>query len=157
MPHSFNLSARLNSPCPEDTFSIFNNWAIKATGNFPQCIRNADRIIDDCNRHFKDIHKLSALELGSLEGHLSVTFDKHFRQLTCIEGRPYHYLKALVAKELLGLKAKILCGNFINFLRETDERWDVIIATGVLYHMHNPIELIKLMSQHSGTAVAIHN
>jgi hypothetical protein len=40
-----------------------------------------------------------------------------------------------------------LCGDFVRYLKEPGPNFDVGLASGVLYHMQNPAELIELMSK----------
>lgn len=48
----------------------------------------------------------------------------------------------------MGLKrCQFLCGDFVEYLRENPGNFDVCIASGVLYHMINPAELISLVAQ----------
>src|SRR5262249_30779338 len=57
------------------------------------------------------------------------------------------YLKSLVTKEILGLKAHYLLGDFNHYLAETEDRYDLVFASGVLYHMVDPIFTLYLISR----------
>jgi hypothetical protein len=46
-------------------------------------------------------------------------------------------------KETLGIDARFLLGDFVPFVTQTGERFDAVIASGVLYHMERPVELLK--------------
>lgn len=68
-------------------------------------------------------------------------------KIVAIEGNARAYLKCLVVKELLHLqRARFLCGDFMAYLRERPERFDVCFASGVLYHMTEPVDLIRLIA-----------
>jgi hypothetical protein len=97
---------------------------------------------------FKD---KTVLELGPLEaGHTYMLENYGAAAITAIEANTRAYLKCLVIKEILGLsRSHFLCGDFIEFLRQTEERFDVCVASGVLYHMRNPAELIGLIAKTS--------
>jgi hypothetical protein len=72
-------------------------------------------------------------------------------EITAIESNTRAFLKCLIIKELLKLeRARFLCGDFLEFLRQADEsvKYQICIASGVLYHMQNPVELIALLSRH---------
>lgn len=88
------------------------------------------------------------LELGPLEGGHSYMLEQlGAEQVVAIEANPRSYLKCLIAKEILQLKrVQFRLGDFIGYLREPDQAFDVCVASGVLYHMHNPAELIALIA-----------
>lgn len=93
------------------------------------------------------------LELGPLEGAHSYMIEKeHPSSLLAIEANPKAFLKCLVIKELLQLKqTRFLLGDFNGYLRSTSETFDCCIASGVLYHMKNPIELLGLIAKSSAS------
>ena len=86
------------------------------------------------------------LELGPMEGHHTWQLEQMGAEVTAIEGNPNCYLKCLVVKEVLGMKAKFFVGDFLQYLATPGTSFDLIMASGVLYHMVNPIELIYLLS-----------
>lgn len=93
----------------------------------------------------------SVLELGPLEGGHSYMLERAgAAEVIAIEANSRAFLKCLVVKELLGLsRARFLCGDFVEYLRGAPRRFDLIVASGVLYHMRNPAELIELMARAS--------
>jgi len=90
------------------------------------------------------------LELGPLEGGHTWTLEQRgAASILAIEANTHAFLKCLVTKELLEMKrARFVCGDFLEYLRNTDKAFHVCIACGVLYHMLNPAELIDLLSRH---------
>jgi hypothetical protein len=88
------------------------------------------------------------VELGPLEGgHTWMLEQLGAAQITAIEANERAYLKCLTVKELTGLtRARFLYGDSVAYLRETDEHFDVGIASGILYHMTNPVELLALLA-----------
>ncbi|WP_207954637.1 methyltransferase domain-containing protein [Saccharopolyspora elongata] len=44
-------------------------------------------------------------------------------------------------------RAWFLLGDFTPYLRDTDQRFDICFASGVLYHMRNPVETIALTAK----------
>lgn len=50
-------------------------------------------------------------------------------------------MKSLLAKELLQINARFIYGDFMGYL-EIGEEYDLVVASGVLYHMINPVELL---------------
>jgi SAM-dependent methyltransferase len=91
------------------------------------------------------------LELGPLEGAHSYILQQHgAASVTAIEANTRAYLKCLIVKELLGLdRVHFVCGDFVGFLEDTDEMYDLIFSAGVLYHMRDPIGLIAKLARHT--------
>lgn len=91
------------------------------------------------------------LELGPLEATQTYLLEKlGAEEIVAIEANTTAYLKCLVVKEILGLaRAAFLCGDFLPYLRANPRRFDVCIASGVLYHMRSPAELIALVARAS--------
>jgi hypothetical protein len=88
------------------------------------------------------------LELGPLEaGHTFMLQQMGAASITAIEANTRAFLKCLIVKEVLGLqRARFLCGDFVEYLRAGSERFDACLASGVLYHMRNPVELLALLA-----------
>jgi hypothetical protein len=88
------------------------------------------------------------VELGPLEGSHTYALEKAgAADIVAIEAHPQAYLKCLVFKELTGLtRAHFLCGDFMAYLRRPGQHFDVGIASGVLYHMSEPIDLIARLA-----------
>jgi hypothetical protein len=91
----------------------------------------------------------TALELGPLEGaHTYMLELAGFASIIAIESNTRAYMKCLIVKEILGLsRARFQCGDFVEYLRSSPPRRDVVFASGVLYHMIDPAELIDLISR----------
>lgn len=90
------------------------------------------------------------LELGPLEGGHTYSLEhKHdAAEIIAIEANQRAYLKCLVTKEILGAtRSRFLLGDFNRYMAESDDRFDLVVACGVLYHMENPAEHIKLLCQ----------
>ena len=68
-------------------------------------------------------------------------------QVVAIEANARAFLKCLIVKELVGLpRVEFLCGDSVAYLRDTNRRFDVCVASGILYHMQDPAELIALLA-----------
>jgi hypothetical protein len=95
------------------------------------------------------------VELGPLEaGHTYMLESLGAESILAIEANKRAYLKCLIVKEILGLsRSRFLLADFVSFLRENETPFDICIASGVLYHMHNPCELIHLVSKASNKIV----
>jgi hypothetical protein len=89
------------------------------------------------------------LELGPLEGGHSYMFqDRKARQVIAIEANSRAFLKCLCIKDVLKLdKVEFKLGDFMPFLERETSKYDMVFASGVLYHMQDPIRLLELMSK----------
>ena len=93
---------------------------------------------------------MSVLELGPLEGAHSYQIEQFgASRVVCIESNTEAYLKCLVLKEALRLRSEFLCGDVLSYLGATRDYYDLIFCSGILYHMANPVELIKLICSRS--------
>jgi hypothetical protein len=73
---------------------------------------------------------------------------KEGAQVVAIEGNSNAYLRSLVARELIGYaNSQILYGDFMEYLRSHHSSWDLIVASGVLYHLNDPLEFIQLCAE----------
>jgi hypothetical protein len=92
---------------------------------------------------------MSVIELGPLEGiHTWLLAKLGARRIVAIESNVEAYLKCLIVKELLDLKqAHFLLGDFNPYLERTDERFDLAFCAGVLYHMEDPLSMIRNLSR----------
>jgi hypothetical protein len=95
------------------------------------------------------IKGMNVLELGPLEaGHSYMLEQFGAASVTAIEANQRAFLKCLVVKEILQLnRVHFLCGDFVEYLRHDPPTFDLCVASGVLYHMRNPAELIALAAK----------
>lgn len=92
----------------------------------------------------------SVLELGPLEGgHTYCLEQAGARSILGIEANTRAFLKCLVVKEVIGLqRSNFLLGDFEEYLRAGGgERFHAVIASGVLYHVRNPVELLQNLAR----------
>jgi uncharacterized protein DUF1698 len=92
----------------------------------------------------------TVLELGPLEaGHTYMLEEAGARSILAIEANTRAFLKCLIAKEVVGLhRSRFVLGDFEEYLRAPgSERFDASIASGVLYHVRNPVELIHNLAR----------
>lgn len=100
-------------------------------------------------KEIKGVAGMNVLELGPLEaGHTYMLEQAGAARVLAIEANRRAFLKCLIIKEVLKLeRATFLCGDFVEYLRTAGERFDLCVASGVLYHMRDPVELIALLSK----------
>jgi SAM-dependent methyltransferase len=88
------------------------------------------------------------LELGPFEGYDSYLFTTlGARQVTAIEANNINFLKCLLLKDTLGLDIRFLHGDAFEYLRATDKRYDIVWASGILYHSERPIDLLMQIAR----------
>ena len=87
----------------------------------------------------------SVVELGPLEAsHTYILERRGPASLLAIESNRLSFFRCLVVKEALDLKvARFQLGDFAQWLRQDLGRYDFIVASGVLYHMHDPISVLE--------------
>lgn len=85
---------------------------------------------------FGPIEGRDILELGPLEAsHTYMIEQRRPASILAIEANRLSFLRCLVVKELLGLKiAKFELGNFVPWLETAEQRFDLIVASGIISH-----------------------
>ena len=99
------------------------------------------------------------LELGPLEGaHSWLLVSQGAASVTAVEANRRAYLKCLVMKEVLGTeRVRVLLGDCVDHLAEPPEpRYDLAVASGVLYHMTDPVTLLARLAARRGSALPLH-
>ncbi len=87
----------------------------------------------------KPLSECRVLDLACLEGHYAIEFALHGAEAVAIELRDANIAKAAFAADKLGLE-KMTCyqDDVRNLSRETYGRFDIIICSGILYHLPGP-------------------
>jgi len=143
-------------PTDQNILDIFNGeWAsqlpsslgLKTSPGFAGLFE--DGRMDWAEKSFGGFQSKSCLELGPLEaGHSYMLQKKGASKVLAIEANSRAFLKCLCVKEILSLdKVAFKFGDFRKFFEESDEQFDVLIASGVLYHMLDPLKLIEQMTK----------
>ena len=145
------------APNSQNALDIFKGeWASKLPEPLAALHAGAIPLFEDLRiewaiEQWGGIEGRTVLELGPLEaGHTYMLERAGAASILSIEANTRAYLKCLIVKELLELhRVRFVCGDFVEFLRANQARYDVCIACGVLYHMRNPIELLALLAKAS--------
>ena len=97
-----------------------------------------------------DLHGKSVLELGPYEAYHTYQLSRHGAfPITAIEGNNINYLKCLIVKEVLDIRARFLYGDILGFASDTSESYDLCWACGVLYHQVDPLMFLKAVARSS--------
>jgi hypothetical protein len=94
------------------------------------------------------IEGFNVLELGPLEaGHTTMLESASAASIVAVEGNTRAFLKCLIVKELLRLnRSQFLCGDLMEYLDGDPGRFDLCVASGVLYHLQEPMKALHLIS-----------
>jgi hypothetical protein len=88
------------------------------------------------------------LELGPLEGgHTYMLSQAGASIVTSIESNSTAFLKCLIVQNALKFEADFILGDFRPYLETCTETYDLLVASGVLYHMTEPVELLQGMAK----------
>lgn len=146
-----------SAPSDQNALDIFKGeWAAILPAPFDHLRAGRYNLFYD-NRAFWALNELGGcegqrvLELGPCEGQHSYMLEQRgAASIISIEANTRAYLKCLVVKDVVGLqRVKFLCGDFVNYLEQTEEQFDLIFAAGVLYHMRDPVGLIGQLARHT--------
>ena len=144
-------------PSPQHAVDLFAGmWSSKFPEGTP-AVSGAEALAFEDGRLVRGIEGLgglngkTVLELGPLDGGHSYMLERAgAASVVSIEANTRAYLRCLITKEIFALqRVRFLLGDFLAYLRTTNDRFDVCIASGVLYHMSNPPELIALIANHA--------
>ncbi|MQP64085.1 DUF1698 domain-containing protein [Niveispirillum sp. SYP-B3756] len=92
------------------------------------------------------------LELGPFEAYNTYQFEIYgASSVLALESNIVNYMKCLVVKNAFNLKSVFLLGDFVKYLDETNNTFDVCWASGVLYHLKDPVHFLKAISKTSNS------
>ena len=143
------------APSARVAVEIFRGeWSSKLPGELAAVSGTFDAFDDPRVRLAVDavggIDGARVLELGALEGgHTWMLEQMGADEIVAVEGNTRAFLRCLITKETVGLaRSRFLCGDFVSYLREhPDERFDFVWASGVLYHVQEPLELLETIAR----------
>ena len=155
--HSRRLTV-YTAPSDQNAVDIMRReWASRFPGDLGNAIEAGQIPLFEDSRIIWAIEQLGGitgfhiLELGPLEGGHSYMLEQNgAASVFAVEGNTRAYIKCLITKEVLGLKrVKFGCGDFCTYLSQTSKHFDMILASGVLYHMRDPVSLIAEIARHT--------
>jgi hypothetical protein len=108
----------------------------------------ADNRIAWAIAQYGDLRGRLVMELGPLEAAHTYMLAEAGAHVDAVESNRLAYFKCLVTREVMGFpNARFYLGDCVQWLEQTDKRYDLIVASGVLYHMREPTRLLKAMAE----------
>ena len=107
--------------------------------------REEDSVITAASTYFGGLEGKSVLELGAYEGYHSRELERcGAAQVTAIEGNPRNFLKCCAVKNHYQLnRTQYRLGDCSVYLDDCDQRFDLVVASGILYHLFDPIAALE--------------
>lgn len=102
----------------------------------------ADERIDWLLGRLGDVDGANVLELGPLEGGHTWMLERAGARVTAVEANRDAFLRCLIVKNALRMNATFMLGDFSRAL-PAGGPWDLVLASGVLYHMQSPEKLLE--------------
>lgn len=88
----------------------------------------------------------SVLELGPLEGGHTLMLERAGATVLAVESNKGAFLRCLITKNHFNLGAKFILGDFEK-MDFGGRRFDLVLASGILYHMKDPVRLLQTLGQ----------
>lgn len=140
------------APTAQNAVSVLTGW----TSQFPPSAHVtagshplfADTRIEWALQHSGSIADKRILEIGPLEGMHTYMLNQHGPALIdAVEANKQCFLRCLVTKEILSInRARFHLGDALKWLDSTEAKYDLGIASGVLYHMADPGLFLQLLA-----------
>jgi hypothetical protein len=159
--NALNLMSQ-SYPSPQNVVDIFSGAWISRLPEVDGAAVNSgnielfnDRRIQWANDQAGGFKGMKILELGPLEaGHSYIMSKLGAEHVLAVEANTRLYLKCLIVKQLYKLdRCDFVHGDFVRYMQETPQAFDFCLASGVLYHMTNPAELLSLVAKVSNRAM----
>jgi hypothetical protein len=98
---------------------------------------------------FGDVSGKRILEVGPLEAwHTWMLDQRGPAVLDAVEANRISYLRCLVVKEIMGMRhARFHLGDCQAWMEQRSDRYDLVVASGILYHMQDPIRFLTAVSE----------
>jgi len=143
---------QFSKPTPQNAVDLLAGWSHAFPPEFG-VTAGAAAMYEDPRIHwaveqFGPLAGKRIAELGPLEGaHTYMLERAGAENIDAIEANKLAYLRCLIAKEIYGLRrARFHLGDFVAAL-EQPTRYDLIVACGVLYHMSDPLALLRRLAE----------
>jgi len=143
-------------------FALYDNW-VTTFHSKGKTYGASNVVYSDLSERIFDLNKVSRikdkkiLEIGPFEGgNTKQLFDLGAKSITAIESNREFYFKTSLVKDAFNLdNLKLYFADCNVLLKDKelfpDKCFDMLYASGVLYHMSNPVETIEIFSRLADT------
>jgi len=140
-------------PCTQNEIDIFKgSWSCELPADVDAVSEGwAKTFVDPKITWFFDkiggVEGASGFELGPLEaGHSWMAQSNGVKSLISVEANRTSFLKCLVVKNILGMnEVQFKLGDSIKYLQSHNGTFDFILASGILYHLVDPLSALELI------------
>lgn len=88
------------------------------------------------------------LEIGPFEAYNTWQFEQlGAAEVLSVESSHLNFMRCLVVKNALGMRATFQLGDGVKLMDSTEDRFDAVWLSGVLYHLTDPLSLLKAASK----------
>jgi tRNA (mo5U34)-methyltransferase len=106
------------------------------------------KLLEVISRYIPNSKTLRSIDFASHEGFFSIELTKYFKSVIGIEMREESIANANLISILFSLKnLKFIKGDLTRLDANSLDKADFILCYGLLYHLENPIQLLRLASQ----------
>ena len=96
-----------------------------------------------CAETFQGFKDFEILEFGPSDGYNTLGLElEGASKITSIEANVGAFLRCLILKNAFQMKTKFLLGDFLKYLDTLSSKKDLIYASGILYHLVDPIDFL---------------
>jgi hypothetical protein len=139
------------APGPQNCIDAIPGWNTRFPDEYGVVAGNLIHFADDrilwALERFGSVAGANVLEVGPMEGAHTYLLHQRGASVTAVEANKQAFLKCLITKEIVGLpRAKFLLGDSVQYLEQTEQRYDLIVACGVLYHMVEPLRFLRALA-----------
>lgn len=118
----------------------FENMGLSEIDEF---MRTVDNRPLRCSELFPGFKNFRIAEFGPSDGYNTAQLELHgASNVISFEANVEAFLRCLILKNALSLKAKFMLGDFVEFTSKTTEQFDLAYASGVLYHLLDPLSFL---------------
>lgn len=141
------------APTPQNMIDLVSGWVSQLPPEVPveagAIPLFSDGRVDWALERLGGVFGANVLELGPLEGaHTYQLLRRGAQSVVAIEANKLAFMRCLIVKELLGLdRVSFQLGDFVPYVAETSRRYDILWASGILYHMPDPVGVLVNMSR----------
>jgi SAM-dependent methyltransferase len=137
------------APSPQNAVRVFEGeWSSLVPGLSGTGGANlfADQRILEFERRLGSLNGKHVLELGPLEGGHTFMMTQRGARVLGIESNVRAWQRCLIVKNHLNMdRATFLLGDFTKYLENPSGHFDFLLASGVLYHMTDPVTVLQNM------------